>query len=255
MKRTTMVVYRKSRGAVTMRLPAHMMSIDKRGRVCGRDNMYLVLGEESDQTALAEWKSGAKTATAKRRAALADDLEPRGLKVARYGDNGDVVLMWDDEFEKSGLWRDYVSRLEADRKRREELEAKTVTIGLVTRGWGDYGMVSWRGDITRPTHEIAAECRAVLARDTGKDRDMTDAEIAQEVAAAKAAWAAKNAKREADEAHVEDCKRRARATGKLVEIRHYADECDDPREECSLDIVTVWAKPDGSVATTRQHTW
>lgn len=250
-----MIVYRKSKGAIVMRLPAHMMSIDNAGRIAGRDNMYLTLGNESNSDAIAAWKRSAKSANAARRKILADELEPRGLVIARYGDNGDAVVMWDDEWATSEYSRAYAEKLEEERRRREAKEAKSVTINLVTRGWGDYGMVSWRGDITRPTAEIVAECRANLERDTEKDRDMTDDEIAKEVEAARAEWAAKNAKREAAAAHVEDCKRRARETGERVEIRHYATECHDPREECSLDIETEWAMPDGTISTTYQHTW
>lgn len=253
--KNTMIVYRKSKGQIVMRLPAHMMSIDDKGRVCGRDNMYITLGNESVPDAIAAWTRAAKSLNAARRKALADELEPRGLKIARYGDNGDAVVMWDDEWATSELSRAYIAKLDAEQKRREAEEAKTVTISLVTRGWGDYGMVSWRGDITRPTAEIVAECRAKLERDTEKDRDMSDDEIAKEVEAAKAQWSAKNAKREANTAHIEDCKRRARETGTRVEIRHYATECHDPREECSLDIETEWAMPDGTISTTYQHTW
>lgn len=255
MKRTTLVVYRRSKGAITTRLPAHLISTDSNGRVCGRGNMYLTLGAESNADALAEWTRRAKIATSGQRQGLADELEPRGLVIARHGDNGDAVVMWDDEFAQTDLYRDYMARIEAERKAREEEERRTVTISLVTRGWGDYGMVQWRGDITRPTTDIVAECRAKLAADRQKDGDMTDAEITNDVKAAKTEWAAKNAKREAAAAHVEDCKRHARKTGKRVEIRRYATECHDPNEECSLDIATEWAMPDGSVTTTYQHTW
>lgn len=248
MKRATLVVYRKSKGEVATRLPAHMISIDDAGRVSGRDNMYLVLAQESNPDALDAWKRGAKSASAAKRRELATELEPRGLKFARMGDNGDAVVMWDDEFQATDWWRSCVARAEADRKRREELEARTVTIRLVTRGWGDYGMVEWRGDITRPMSEIVAECRAELARDTGKDRDMTDAEIAQEVEDAKAAWAAKNAKREAAAAHVEDCKRRARETGERVKIESWVtDRCHNGNDDdCSIDRAVRWAMPDGT---------
>ena len=255
MKRNTLILYRKAKNAIVSRLPAHMVSIDGAGRMCGRGNMYIVLSAESDAQALAEWMRLAKSATAARRKALADELEPRGLVIARYGDNGDAVVMWDDEFDQTDFCRDYMGRIEAERKAREEEERRTVTISLITRGWGDYGMVQWRGDITRPTADIVAECRARLAADTQKDRDLTDAEIRDAVEAAKAQWAAKNAKREAAAAHVEDCKRRARETGERVEIRHYATECHDAQEECSLDIATEWAMPDGTIETTYQHTW
>lgn len=47
----------------------------------------------------------------------------------------------------------------------------------------------------------------------------------------------------------------ARQTGKPIVLRSYSDDCDDPREECSLDNVTEYAMPDGSTKTTRSHTW
>lgn len=255
MKHNTLVVYRISQGKVVTRLPAHLMSIDAAGRIAGRDNMYLVLGAESSPDAVAEWQRKAKSATAAERKTLAYTLEPRGLRIARYGVNGDAVVMWDDEFAASEYDRAYAAKLAADRKAREEAEARTVRICLVTRGCGDFGMVEWRGDITRPTADIVAECRAILERDSQKDRDLTDAEIKECVAKAKTAWAAKNAKREAAAAHIEDCRRRARETGARVEIRHYATDCRDLEEECSLDIATDWAMPDGTIATTYQHTW
>jgi hypothetical protein len=47
----------------------------------------------------------------------------------------------------------------------------------------------------------------------------------------------------------------AKETGKRVEIKHYSTECNDPSEECSLDIITEYAMPDGSVETERIHTY
>ena len=59
------------------------------------------------------------------------------------------------------------------------------------------------------------------------------------------------------EAKAEENKRfdEARATGNPIELNKYMDDCNDPREECSTDIVIVWAMPDGTKKTTRQHTW
>lgn len=47
----------------------------------------------------------------------------------------------------------------------------------------------------------------------------------------------------------------ARETGEPVAIQRYTAECNDPGEECSLDIVTVYAMPDGSAKEVRRHTW
>ncbi len=47
----------------------------------------------------------------------------------------------------------------------------------------------------------------------------------------------------------------ARRTGQKQVLDNYTDECNDPREECSLDSVTVYAMPDGSTKTVRSHTW
>lgn len=47
----------------------------------------------------------------------------------------------------------------------------------------------------------------------------------------------------------------AKLTGRRVELESYSDECNDPREECSLDTVTVYAMPDGTRKTVRNHTW
>jgi len=47
----------------------------------------------------------------------------------------------------------------------------------------------------------------------------------------------------------------AKATGKPVLLRHYMADCNDPHEECSLDSVSEYAMPDGTVKTERMHTW
>ena len=74
-------------------------------------------------------------------------------------------------------------------------------------------------------------------------------------AKANAKISAETARIEAEERKVVGAKAEAAATGKPVKIRSYSCGCNDPREECNLDIVTVWAQPDGSVRETRTHTW
>ncbi len=45
----------------------------------------------------------------------------------------------------------------------------------------------------------------------------------------------------------------AKQTGQRIELETYSCECHEP--DCSLDIVTVYAMPDGTTKTDRQHTW
>ena len=47
----------------------------------------------------------------------------------------------------------------------------------------------------------------------------------------------------------------AKTTGTKQVLESYMAECHDGREECSQDVVTVYAMPDGTTTTERQHTW
>lgn len=47
----------------------------------------------------------------------------------------------------------------------------------------------------------------------------------------------------------------ARETGQRVELRSWMAGCNDPREECSMDHVTEYAMPDGTIRRVRRHTW
>lgn len=47
----------------------------------------------------------------------------------------------------------------------------------------------------------------------------------------------------------------AKRTGEKVLLRSWMEDCNDPREECSLDSVTEYALPDGTTRRERQHTW
>jgi hypothetical protein len=49
--------------------------------------------------------------------------------------------------------------------------------------------------------------------------------------------------------------KKAKETGEKQVIETYTDECNDPDESCDVDIITVYAMPDGSTTETRNHTW
>jgi glycerophosphoryl diester phosphodiesterase len=47
----------------------------------------------------------------------------------------------------------------------------------------------------------------------------------------------------------------AKETGKPVLLKKWMEGCNDPQEECSTDIVYMYAMPDGTTQVKRQHTW
>jgi hypothetical protein len=47
----------------------------------------------------------------------------------------------------------------------------------------------------------------------------------------------------------------AKQTGKKVEIRRWHEDCNNPNEDCDLDIVIEYAMPDGTTKIERHHTW
>lgn len=47
----------------------------------------------------------------------------------------------------------------------------------------------------------------------------------------------------------------AKKTGKKALLRRWPGPCNDPGEECDLDMISEYVMPDGSRATTRAHTW
>ena len=66
---------------------------------------------------------------------------------------------------------------------------------------------------------------------------------------------AKKAAQEKQDAALQAAINKARETGKPVLLKSWMEDCSDPREECSLDLVTIHALPDGTTRTERQHTW
>ena len=47
----------------------------------------------------------------------------------------------------------------------------------------------------------------------------------------------------------------AKETEKKVKLESWMEECNDHNEDCSLDSVTTYAMPNGTVKTERNHTW
>ncbi|HZK18929.1 MAG TPA: hypothetical protein VFD15_06400 [Clostridia bacterium] len=64
------------------------------------------------------------------------------------------------------------------------------------------------------------------------------------------------AQKAAEKKAAEDAKfAKAKATGKPVILYEFSVDCNDPNEDCDLDIITGYAMPDGTTKETRRHTW
>lgn len=124
----------------------------------------------------------------------------------RMGDNTNGLWLGDDD-----AWKSHPAKAaqEAEENRKAEIERRTVTIYLSSRGWGDYSPLEWRGDIMRPDNEILAECRDLLTN--GYDVDFakqTDDEILKKIAQARESWEGKPARD------------KARADAEAADIQH-----------------------------------
>ena len=97
-------------------------------------------------------------------------------------------------------------------------------------------------------YEISPEDEKILIR----EQEVAVAEAAKVTARAEAEAQAEEAQQDAIEKGKFD---KARETGKPVTLNSWMEDCNDPREECSTDVVTLYAMPDGTRKINRQHTW
>ena len=114
-------------------------------------------------------------------------------------------------------------------------------------------MVGWE------SHEVSIDTRYDVDEQLRKIADYYSDDITYETA--KKAYEKAIGKEEEkfeSEAKAENEKEavfaKAKATGKKQVLRRYMDECDGTAYECSYDVVTVYAMPDGSTTQTRTHT-
>jgi len=104
----------------------------------------------------------------------------------RLGDNPNGLWAGNDED-----WTKHPAKAEQDRIAKEKAveAAKQVRIYLSSRGWGDYSLCEWVGDITRPDAEILAECRNCLTSEYDVDQPtQSDDEIMIKINEARGKW-------------------------------------------------------------------
>lgn len=62
-------------------------------------------------------------------------------------------------------------------------------------------------------------------------------------------------KREAYKKKLDVIFAKAKETGQKQLINQWVEDCNDPKEECNIDICCKWAMPDGTITYTRNHAW
>ena len=112
--------------------------------------------------------------------------------------------------------------------------------------WSDITVIGWAGAI-RPGAMGAFASIQICSISRDKLEQIKTAKAAAETT--------KAAAKKAETDRIANIFAVAKETGKKQEIKHYMAECNDPREECSTDVVTIYAMPDGTEKTERMHTW
>lgn len=100
--------------------------------------------------------------------------------------------------------------------------------------------------------EISPDEEKALLAEQAPAKEKAEKEAAEAAEKKAAEEAAQKAAAEAERQAKFD---KARKTGKPVLLQRWSEPCNDPREECSLDICCQYAMPDGTIHTERNHTW
>ena len=120
------------------------------------------------------------------------------------------------------------------------------TVDGIKLNWQEVNIIGWASAIRPGALGAFAE---ICIASTSKDQlEQIKIARAEEAATKKATLEAAEADRAAKFAE-------AFETGKPVLLRKWTADCCDPREECSMDIVSEYAMPDGTTETKQFHTW
>ena len=111
----------------------------------------------------------------------------------------------------------------------------------------------WRGDIRTPYEQIVKEgskelmCCYKLANHDAAIKKAYDSCIEE--------WEEHNKERRLTEEKRRLALEEAKTTQKPVLLSHYSVMCNDLQEECSVDNISVYIMPNGSIKEERNHTW
>lgn len=114
---------------------------------------------------------------------------------------------------------------------------------------GDYNGSSYPNRLTSDFYTSEEGAAYIITHEQAQEF------LAAEAAAENVILVAKDTQKVEQQTKTDAVFEKARQTGQKQVLLTYMDDCDDPREECSTDFITVYAMPDGSRTTKRQHTW
>ena len=156
---------------------------------------------------------------------------------------------------------------EAEKKAAEEAarieEARAIRAGEVMivpriEDWDGIPLYIVRGEAAKALKEIGAAKDVAYSTQVNWEvikvlgKEFTFPQAAELTRPAREAKEAEQrAKEEERQAKFDE----AKSTGQKVLLRHWCEDCNDPREECSLDHVSEYAMPDGTTRHERNHTW
>jgi len=156
------------------------------------------------------------------------------------------------------------AELKAERERQRADEPRAIRAGEIAivptwydgeivSGWQVYGAAGELLEKLGIAHYVSGwgyEINNGVIEKLGQNFTYPQAvEYAQPAIEAKAA--AERARSEERDGKFAEAKR----IGQPILLRRATVECDDPREECDLDIVCEYAMPDGTKKVVRKHTW
>lgn len=133
---------------------------------------------EDRETVFAKYKAAHAAGT------LAKVADP--AHIARLGQMGPFLI------EESA---DRDARVRAANANKPPAEITTMEVHVSSRGWGDYNSIYWKGAANKPTDEIMAECRQLMAQSYDVDHiNQTDEELAAKIEEARTELAEQNKK-------------------------------------------------------------
>jgi hypothetical protein len=135
------------------------------------------------------------------------------------------------------------------KKQTDALKSRWMTLNLGACFNSDYACHYWSGDESTPLQQVIEEGKRILSccyREDVMEDNIKKAYLEY--------W---HKKKKAAEKRAEREKlfEEAKAKGMPVKLYSYSIECQDQNEDCDLDIVTVYAMPDGKIKEEVSHTW